>query len=494
MHERYIKKSIAEIWSTENKLGLWQKTELMAIKARVILGLVAEAVFLKIEEILTSIPIDILWWKNRDKEIRHDLNAFLDERLRHLPLELQRFLHEDMTSYDTEEPAFVRMLADSVDVVFEATDKLMETLKQMALKYRYTIMNARTHGQEAKLQSFGKKCLTWLAALQVDFDNLMKAADFLKYAKLSGAVGNYGDMDPEVEEETLKLLGFEPFYGATQILPRELFTPLAQALCQIVQTLDKIANDIRLGARSGRPIFQEPFGKKQKGSSAMPHKKNTIQTEQIEGMARMARGYMNMILEMIKTWEERTIEQSCEERVAWPDLFHVAIHSLEVMDAVLSGLQVYSDNMLLEIVDSCGTYASEEAKKILRELLAERQLSSETAYRIVQLAAFNALSLSESFQELRDFAPASLRAAELTLEVVSSLCRQEKRSIQQIIPAGALHCSPQLEATEDDVAKWNEVLKDVFSDQENLKDWNQIFQPSYLLRHEPFLFQKLLGE
>ena len=188
--------------------------------------------------------------------------------------------------------------------------------------------------------------------MHFDLQLLHEVSTNLDYSKLSGAIGNYGSINPEVEIKALELLELQPYYGATQIMPRELYAPLAQALAQIVSTLNKIAMAIRLGARSGNPIYHEPFKKTQMGSSAMPHKKNTIRTEQIEGMERMAHNYLQMIMENIKTWEERAIEQSCVERVAWPDLFHVTIHSLRSMNFVLSGLQVYPDNMLREIIES----------------------------------------------------------------------------------------------------------------------------------------------
>jgi len=335
MIARYEDSDIARIWADGNKLELWQKTELAVVQARVNLSLLPEATGASIGTALSGNAIDIGWWLARDREINHDLNAFLDERLRFLRVELQPHLHYGLTSYDTEEPAFATMLSQSLSVLEEQTGPLADTLEDMAKRYRYTIMNGRTHGQEAELQSFGKRCLTWLVSLRESLKNLARAKESLQHSKLSGAIGNYRGIDAGIEHEALCILGFKPFYGATQVMPRELYAPLAEALCQVVLTLDKIANDIRLGARSGRPIYQEPFGRKQKGSSAMPHKKNTISLEQIEGMARMAKGYLQMIMDNIRTWEERAIEQSSVERVAWPDLFHVTVHSVKTMLRVL---------------------------------------------------------------------------------------------------------------------------------------------------------------
>lgn len=493
MIKRYEDSEIAEIWSDENKLDLWQETELAVIKARVKLGLVSKEIFKQTSQILLKTPIDLDWWKKRDGEIRHDLQAFIDERLRFLPVDLQRFLHERMTSYDTEEPAFSRMLKESLSRVHNLYDLLLSAILGLALRYHYTIMNARTHGQEAELQSFGKRGLTWYKELKVDLNNLKRTEENLCFSKLSGAVGNYGGIDPDLEREALRILGFEPFYGATQIMPRAVFAPIAQALTQIVSTLDKIGIDIRLGARSGRTIYQEPFAKKQKGSSKMPHKKNTILTEQIEGMARMARGFFQMIMENIKTWEERAIEQSCVERIAWPDLFHVTVHSIKTMAKVLIDLRVYPDVMILEIIESRGCYAAGEAKEVLKELGVELGLTSEEAYRIIQLAAFNAFKPTKLTREIRENPPTSFIEADGWLNKFKKTPSPSVCSIQEIIAEAKLEVSEDLEATNEDIERWNGILKEIFQDPENLLRWNRIFSPSYLLQNEAKLFQEVFG-
>ena len=493
MIPRYENSEVTKVWSNPNKLRLWQETELAVIKARVNLLLIDETIMINIASALHGNPINIDWWLARDKEIGHDLNAFLDERLRFLPVELQPHLHDGLTSYDTEEPAFAVMLLESLSVFEEQLKPLAKTLEDMALRYRYTIMNGRTHGQEAELQSFGKRCLTWLVAVREGAKNLARAKESLQYSKLSGAIGNYRGLEAKVEAEALKLLGFKPFYGATQIMPRELYASIAQAICQIVLTLDKIATDIRLGARSGRPILQEPFGKKQKGSSAMPHKKNTISCEQLEGMARMAKGYLQMIMDNIKTWEERAIEQSSVERVAWPDLFHVAIHSARTMARVLQGLVVYPDNMFAEIVASCGCYAAGEAKEFLRHHGSQYGLPAEDAYRIVQLAAFNAFAPDKEAKGLRQNSPTSFADAEKALLLFSHRSIGQPVSIHDIIVNSNLIASDQLDATEEVVEQWNRVLSVIFADIDIRNKWDEIFKPSYLLRGEDTLYKEILS-
>ena len=493
MHKRYENPEITRIWSSENKLELWQKTELAVISAKENLGLLLAGTFQQISIHLAANAIDIAWWLQRDREVNHDLNAFLDERLRFLPIELQKDFHDGLTSYDTEEPAFTTMLQESLEVLLKATDPFRQVLIVMARRYRYTIMNGRTHGQEAELQSFGKRCLTWLEAFYQSMGNLTRACEGLKYSKLSGALGNYRGIDATVEKEALSILGFAPFYGATQIMPRELYAPIAQSLCQLVFTLNKIAMDIRLGARSGRPIYQEPFGKKQKGSSAMPQKKNTIATEQIEGMTRMAEGFFQMIMKNIVPWEERAIEQSCVERVAWPDLFHVTIHATKTMTKVLEGLQVYPDNMLLEIVDSCGCYAAGEAKEFLRHHGATFGLSTEDAYRIVQLAAFNAFEVCGKEKKLREKPLDSFTKADIVLLDFCLPRKSGSASIQETIPEGDLRVSPDLEASGEQVKRWNAALQKMFVDVNIKNEWDALFLPSYLLRNELKLYKEILG-
>jgi adenylosuccinate lyase len=463
MIERYSDPKIKEIWDNPNKLRLWQQTELAVIQARCNLSLFPPMVGSQIKEILENTSIDISWWLARDKEIHHDLNAFLDERLKNLPSELHQYFHEGMTSYDTEEPSMSLMLLDSVKIIETAGLEIMGVLAPMIEKYKATPMMARTHGQEAKLQSFGKRIFTWYKKLQISFDELTKAKELICYSKLSGAIGNYQGLSAKEEFEALKILGLKPFKGATQIMPRQLHQPLVNALVMIIGSLSQIAEDIRLGARSGNPIFQEPFAKKQKGSSAMPHKKNTITLENQVGMFILAKGFAQMLRDVMITWEERSIEQSAVERIAWPDLFHVVMNSYKNMGKVLKDLQVYPENMLKEIENSKGCYASEDAKDWLKQKGSQFGLKHEDAYRIVQLAAFNAHWL-----------------------------KGVNESIKDLISQAKLQPMPDnLDAGAEDVNFWREKLKEIFSVPANQKSWAQIFDIEYHLRNENYLFEEL---
>jgi len=494
MIARYSHAGIGAIWTNESKLALWQRTELSALQAKAELGLMPQTAFEDTSRILLATPIDIKWWLAKDKEINHDYNAFLEERIQHLSLDLQRFFHEPLTSYDGEEPAFAEMLRQSLEIMNGLAPNFAAALKSMALLHRHSIMRGRTHGQGAKLQSFGKRCLTWFQDFNFAYDQVNAAAEKLKYSKLSGAVGNYGLMDPRIEERALGIMGLIPYYGSTQIMPRILYSPLAEALSDLVELLNKIALDIRLGARSGNPIYREPFGKSQKGSSAMPDKQNTITTERIEGMARMAISYALGIKLNITTWEERAIEQSCLERGFWPDLFHVAVYCVNAMANMITGLRVYPDNMLREIQESRGCYAAEEAKGFLKEEGFAHGLSAEDAYRIVQLAAFNVHEPSSFELSLRSNLPETPAAIDLNFEEFGQIQPAARESIQQLVAEGHLHVSPELKATEDDVNRWNDLLLTIFSDVKSRARWNDLFRISNIVASEQILYDKILGD
>ncbi|MDD4902407.1 MAG: lyase family protein [Patescibacteria group bacterium] len=503
MHERYVNPKIAEIFSDEHRLSLWQKTELAVIEARVNLGMIVKEIFIAIRDCWLNSPIDIPWWKKRDKEIHHDLNAFIDERLRGLPITLHQNVHEKITSYCTEESAFIRMLIESLEVIDLLFDELEKTIKGFCIAFRYTIMNARTHGQEAELQTEGSRGLTWLRELQVARETLRQTRANLKYSKLSGAIGKYGSIPPEVEKEALRILGFVPFYGATQILPRVLFAPIANALSNVVQVVDKIANDIRLSARSGNPLMQEPFTKKQKGSSAMPHKKNTIRTEGIEGNGVMAKRYADMITDCIKTWEERAIHQSRIERVAWPDLFHTVADSLKTLSGVIGRINVYPDNMLKEIYESRGVYASSEVKEFLKKHLCNEEfgLGYEDVYRIVQLASFNVFEPSKERMEIRETIASSFEVSLELLRKTARILQKETKvvSIEEFIPLSALRVSEFLDIGDAQVKIYNIALEKLFradqiGDIKIMEEWHELFTPAFLLKNEAVLYQEIIGQ
>lgn len=482
--------AIKKTWTTEQKLLRWQQVELAVIDARAKSRRQKERAA-RIRGILEGTPIDVEWWKARDKEIHHDLQAFVDERRRHLPRKLQRLFHKDITSYDTEEPAFATALNTSVAEVERLLGELATTLVSQIGRYRFLPMLGVTHGQWAELQTLGKRMATWLKALIVDKVKLDHSKHWLGYSKLSGAIGNSGEIPMTVQTAALAQLGLEPFAGATQIMPREVYVPLAEALAQIVETTAKMAIDIRLAARSARTLMQEPFGKSQKGSSAMPHKKNTITLEQISGMAIMARQYANMIAATMSTWEERAIEQSCVERVAWPDLFFVVTHTLARLTKVIADLRVYPDRLLQEIVDCRGVYAANRAKGFL----GESGFEAEVSYRIVQLAAFNAFEPSRSEQKIRDWGRFTASdEAERAPALLAKQKRHRPESIQDLIKDGKLRPSAELGTSRQTVTEWNRQLRTFFGKSDRQRRWAALFSFERNLQGEEAQIEEVLKE
>ena len=491
MHERYTIPEITEIWSDANKLMLWQETELAVLAARTQVGEISREDYETIRVALLAHPPDIKWWKKREAELHHDLAAFLDERTRFILKKLRLLFHKSMTSYDTEEPAFARMLILSVGVLDKRIDQLMTCLEKMAFRYRFTPMMGTTHGQWADLQSFGKRLACWYGDIKIGHDSLYRVTPDLRFSKLSGFVGNYTGLSPRLEDEALKLLCLKPYYGATQIMPRELYISLSSAMLQLSKTLAKIAMTLRLGARSGTVLYQEPFGKLQKGSSAGPQKRNPIRLEKIQGLDNMIEGYAGMIQRNANTWEERDISQSCVERVAWPDMFHALIHAFDELTKVLSGLVVYPQNMLAEIVKTNGCYAASVAKEALKEIGADFGLSAEDCYRIVQLAAFNL-----GYDPGNGNTPTTLAEADFALQSFQKQHHkiEAPKTIKDVIRQGKLQYCEQLNNSQTTINHWNKILLSIFnSSLESCQKWDKCFEIRYLLRNEATVFKGVFG-
>jgi len=493
MIERYSNPKIKDIWSDGNKLSLWEEVEIALIRAREILGRIKKGTTEKIESILKSKTKDLAWWEKRDGEIHHDLQAAVEERRQHLGL-LANEYHKDNTSYDTEEPAMAKMLEDSTLLVLEAGQTLNKAIEEKALRYRFTPMLARTHGQWAQIQSFGFECLTWHESLKIPLTSLADAEKLLRFTKCSGAIGNNAEIDPELEMCALSLLNKRPWRGATQIMPREIHAQLASSLSRLVTQCEKISLDIRLASRSGFKILEEPFTKNQKGSSAMPQKRNPIRLEQICGMGRVARHLAGMLEENIVTWESRDISQSCVERIAWPDLFHVAMRVLTVLTKVIEGLNVYPDKMMEEIVASGGTYASNAAKSFLAEKGKDYGITPEDAYGIVRLAGHIMEEPDNWVSSLRRNLNSSLELADASLISFTLKKRNQnhlpKPTIEKIIMTADIHTIEDIDVDFETAKAWGDKLFKLFnSKNKDVREaWSELFKPSRGMANEGVSF------
>jgi adenylosuccinate lyase len=470
---------------------MWDEVELAVIRARVELGRVPVAEFQAIEAALSGKPVDLEWWERREAETGHDYDAYCDERKRHLPPDLQHRWHEDLTTYDGQDPAFMMILNECVGVAKKGADKLCGVLFGMARRYRYCISAGKTHRQFAELQSFGKRCINWLVEFRTSYQELVKAECNLRFGKLAGPVGNYGLLDPELERKTCSILGLEVFYGVTQIIPRELLVPVANALSQMVQTMYKIANDICESTTGAHPICHVPFPKKGKGSSAMAWKRNPWRLEGIKGMADMAIARRDSIAHTIQTAFERDMGQSCVERNEWPDLFHIVIYSMKTMVGVLEKLEVYPDNMMLEIIEMHGVYAG----LAVRDFLIKMGFGDQDAYRIVQTAAWMTLRPTPVGAKMREGIQ-SAEEARRYFDALRSRSDVPVPSIEEIISAGQLEHIPTLEPTPEQIAGWNQTLRSLFANQDNSTRWTEIFTSAFerTFKNEDTLFKEVLGE
>ena len=491
MDKRYSDKRIEEKWSKDYKTRKWDQVELAVIRARGLLLRIPGGRYDAIKDALRGKPVDMAWWEAREAETGHDYDSYCDERRRHLPPLFQHHWHEDLTTYDGQDPAFVLILRESVGIVKKDAKKLLGLLAIMAKNYRYCFMMGKTHRQYAEVQTFGKRCLTWLKELQICYQELLKAEKNLRFAKLAGPVGNYGLLDPELEKETCSILHVKVLYGVTQIIPRALLVPVASALSLMAQSVYKIANDICEGTSGSHPIWHVPFPKKGKGSSAMAWKRNPWRAEGLKGFADMALGRELAIKRTVKTAFERDIGQSCVERNEWPDLFHIVLYSMKTIAGVLEKLEVYPDNMMREIDDVHGCYAGLAA----RDFLVGHGFTSEEAYRVVQLAAWIALKPTAMGAEMRKGIP----TAELAFKYLAA--RKERRgtggaSIQDIIKCGWLVVVPELDPTEEQVSTWNKKLAAVFQTAPALLQWDLIFSSVFerTLKNEQTLYNEILGE
>ena len=507
MISRYAKPEITHLCSNLRKYEEWQTVELAVLQARAELGEIPQADFESISDTLLKTPIDEKWIDEEEKRSNHDYNAFIAERRRHLSPNLRRLFHGEMTSYDGEEPATSRIMKEALDLICNQTVELEAALVRQIRTYRFTPRLERTHGRGAEIQSVGRFFITHLTTLTQCRNRVLFARNGFDYAKLSGAIGSGGGLKPTVQRLALAKLGLQPFDGATQIMPRTIHAEAASALAILASWLEKIALDLWLGSRDPNPLWEEPFKPQQKGSSAMPWKKNPITLEKVRGMARWARACSIAIMENISTPEGRDISQSSVERLGWPDLLHTIAHMLSCMTKVVGGLNIYVDNLAREIVEMRGTYAGSKAKELLAEWL-EGQLDAETVYRIVQLAGFNVFEPKGVAAEYRTTGgPKSLAETDQWMKKISNEARSSltlrpntrkmpamTENFGFVIELGDLRPSLVLDIGEDIIVSWNNVLRQIFRDSSKRKQWEEIFKPSYWLKNEEEQFKRVLGE
>jgi adenylosuccinate lyase len=390
---RYSRPAMAEVWSDESRLARWLDVELAALDAWAEVGVVpGEAAASIRERAVAPSPERVAEIEART---HHDVAAFVDAVAERLGPD-GRWFHYGLTSSDVVDTALSLQIQAAGRVLLEGLERAFDAVVARAEEHRRTLTIGRTHGVHAEPTTFGLKLAGWAFELDRGRERLVRAVDGLRVGKLSGAVGTYAATDPEVERIACERLGLEPAPTSTQILQRDRHAELLGALALVASSLDKFALEVRHLARTEVAEVQEPFGRGQKGSSAMPHKRNPIVSERICGLARVVRAAAVVGLENVALWHERDISHSSAERVVVPDAFLALDYMVDRFAWLVEGLVVRPERMLRNLESSHGLFFSQR----LLLALVDSGLARDEAYRLVQRHALRAWDEERDFREL----------------------------------------------------------------------------------------------
>jgi len=392
MIERYVLPEMGAVWADEARLGHWLEIEILVAEALAGLGVVPDA---DAREIRAKASFDAERVAEVERVTKHDVAAFVQVVAGSVG-PAGRWVHFGLTSSDVVDTGLALQLRDASDLLLERLERLLAVATRMALANRDVVMAGRTHGVVAEPTSFGHKAALWAFELDRDRDRLRRARETVSVGAISGAVGTYAQVDPRVEEEVCAKLGLRAAEASSQIVARDRHAELMGALAITASTLDSIATEIRHLARTEVREVQEPFTTGQKGSSAMPHKRNPVRCERVTGLARVIRGNLQAALENTVLWHERDISHSSAERVILPDST-IALHfMLAEMTEVLDRLVIHPERMRENLQVGGGLAFSQNVLLAL----VDAGLPRDEAYAIVQTAAATAWDQGESFREL----------------------------------------------------------------------------------------------
>src|SRR5436190_22491645 len=381
--ERYSPPAMRAVWSDQHKFELWLRIEVLACEAWVALGRIPESALPKIRKG----TLDATKIAEVESRVGHDVIAFLTVLNESIGQPEARYVHIGMTSQDLNDTAMALQMVESARLIVADLTAAREASAELAIRHRKTLMAGRTHGIVAEPTTFGFKVAGWVAELDRSVGRLRRAADEAAVGRVSGAVGTHATIDPRVEEHVCRELGLKVDEVSTQVVSRDRHASFMSAVAIAAGTLERIATEIRLLQRTEVGEVFEPFGKEQKGSSAMPHKRNPVLTERVCGLARVVRGNLLTALENTALWHERDISHSSAERVIFPDACALVDYMATEMSKVLRGLEVRPDRMLANLQFAGGVVFSQ---RVLLALV-ESGMSREDAYLIVQKAAMQAM-------------------------------------------------------------------------------------------------------
>ncbi len=391
MIPRYTTKEMGAVWSEENKFKKWLEIEKAVAAAQADLGIIPRKAA---EDITKNAKFEVSKINEIEEKTNHDVIAFLTNVSSHIG-QSSRYLHYGLTSSDIGDSSLSLQMLEAMEIIEKKTKKLLDILKSQSKKYSHTVMVGRTHGIHAEPITLGLKFCIYAFEMARNLERLKQARENIGYGKISGAVGTYANTSPEVEAKVCGILGLKPSPASTQILQRDRHAQLISALAICGATLEKIALEIRNLQRTDVKEVEEPFGKGQKGSSAMPHKKNPIICERICGLARVLRSNSTAAMDNIALWHERDISHSSAERIIIPDSFILLDYMLEKSIFVIEGLNVIESNMKRNLMKYGGIIFSQ---RVLLELI-KKGMKREDAYTLIQKAALEAWNDEGDFKE-----------------------------------------------------------------------------------------------
>jgi adenylosuccinate lyase len=380
---------MSSIWTDEAKYANWLRVEIAVCEAWAKYGKIPKKA---VETIKKKAGFDVARINELEKELKHDVISFLTSVSEHVGKE-SRYIHLGLTSSDVLDTAFALQLRDAAEIIIKDLEAVIKILKKQAFKYKKTPMIGRTHGIHAEPRTLGLVFALWYDEMKRNIDRMKRARDVVSVGKISGAVGTFANVPPEIEEDACRRLRLKPAPISTQIIQRDIHAEYFLTLSIIASSIEKIALEIRHFQRTEVLELEEPFTEGQKGSSAMPHKRNPVLSENLCGLARIVRAYSIPALENIPLWHERDISHSSVERVIGPDSTILLDFMLARLAYLLEGLQVYPENMKKNIWLTRGLVFSQ---KVLLKLVG-KGMSREEAYKLVQSNAM------KTWKEKSDF-------------------------------------------------------------------------------------------
>jgi len=389
---RYSRDKMNGIWRPENRYQTWLDIEILACEALARKGDIPDKSLKNIKE---KAGVDIARIEEIEKTTTHDVIAFLSSLTEKVGKD-GRFIHMGLTSSDILDTSLAVLLRDASQILIDDVNMLLSVLKGKATEYRNTLMIGRSHGIHAEPITFGLKMTLWYQEMERNLTRLVRAKDTISYGKISGAVGTFSFIDPSIEEYVCQKLGLKPAPISSQIIQRDRHAEFFTTLAIVASSIDKFSQEIRLLQRTEVREVEEYFAPGQKGSSAMPHKRNPVLSENLSGLARLMRSYALASLEDVALWHERDISHSSVERVIAPDATTVLDFMLDRFTELVQNLVIYPDRMLANLNMTKGVIFSQ---MVLLKLI-ERGMSREDAYGVVQRNAIRSWDEGTDFRRL----------------------------------------------------------------------------------------------